>query len=127
MIIKIPAFVTLAKVNRYTKSSLNHSVDCSLAADLTGRVSHLLACMHGLSRVQPTVRSTGLNTPSQVTKFKINSFIFFQRMHISPNKKTFIQIFSTIFLKFSGKGATPQPLQTINARVIQSNTPFYYC
>ena len=36
MIIKILAFETLAKVNRNTKSSLNHSVDCSLPADLNG-------------------------------------------------------------------------------------------
>jgi hypothetical protein len=56
--------------------------------------------MQGLSRVQPTVRSTGLKCPSQVFKFKINSFIFFQRMHISPNKNFYSDIqckFSQIF------------------------------
>jgi len=42
---------------------------------------------------------------------KINSFYSFKES-IYLLTKTFIQIFSAIFLKFSGKGAAPQPLQT---------------
>jgi hypothetical protein len=105
MVIKIPASEASKKVNRYTKSSSTHSLGCTVQPRLL-RLSPLALvvvtqCTSGEGTNHSLLCSLqSLKSILWILEFKMISFIFFNLL-----TKTFLQIFSFIFLTISGRVA----------------------